>query len=472
MASLVSPATGPAPLLPEGARRGAGRQAWNAAATAVIWLTSLIVVALWVRGAGVQALFALDGETVTTLGRLTGLLSANLLLYQVLLMARVPVFERGFGRDGMTRMHRIVGFWSFWLLLAHIALITIGYAITASVNVVVQAWEFVWDYPGMMLATAGTILLILVVVTSMRRARRRLRYESWHLLHLYGYLGVGLAIPHMLWTGADFTSSPSATVYWWTLWAVVAACVLWFRVAVPLLRTARHGLRVVSVEQDGHEGIAVRMRGRGIHRLRARPGQFFVWRFLDGPGWSRGHPFSLAAAPTGDELVISARRVGDGTQRLSRLTAGTRVMIEGPYGAMTGERRQGTKLLMFGAGAGIAPLVALLQAEDYAPGDAVLVTRDSTDVHGLRRREISELVATRGLVHYALDGARAPHGTVWLPASHAGWAGPELIRHIAPDLDAYDVFLCGPPAWMRSLDEDLRSAGVPAERIHSEAFTI
>ena len=27
-------------------------------------------------------------------------------------------------------------------------------------------------------------------------------------MHLYAYLGVGLAIPHQLWTGADFTSSP------------------------------------------------------------------------------------------------------------------------------------------------------------------------------------------------------------------------------------------------------------------------
>ena len=42
-------------------------------------------------------------------------------------------------------------------------LITLGYAITAHTNVLVQAWDFVWDYPGMLLATAGTALLILVV---------------------------------------------------------------------------------------------------------------------------------------------------------------------------------------------------------------------------------------------------------------------------------------------------------------------
>ncbi len=472
MASSSFSAQGPAPLIPERVRAGGQRRAWNLAAVTVIWVTSLIIVALWVRGAGIQSLFSMGADSLTTLGRLTGLVSANLLLYQVLLMARIPLFERGFGRDGIARAHRRVGFWSFWMLMMHIVLITVGYAVTASVNVLVQAWMFVWDYPGMLLATTGTLLLVIVVVTSIRRARRHLRYESWHLLHLYGYLGAGLAIPHMLWTGADFTSSPTATVYWWSLWAVTMAAALWFRVALPVWRTARHQLRVVAVEQDGRDGVSVRMRGRRLLHLGARSGQFFVWRFLDGPGWSRGHPFSLAAAPSSEELVISVRRVGDGTDKLVGLRAGTKVLIEGPYGAMTGERRRGSKLLMISAGAGVAPLVALLQAEDYSPGDAILITRDHAEGRGLRRREIRDLVASRGLTHYALDGPRGAEGTPWLPASHAGWDGPTLLRRLAPDLEAYDVFLCGPVPWMRSVAHDLRAAGVALDRIHSEAFTI
>ena len=223
--TTYAPTSAPAVAGARDTRRRASAQAWNLAATAVIWLTSLYVVALWVSGGGLQAIAAGSAETLTTLGRITGLVSANLLLYQVLLMARVPLFERGFGRDGITRMHRLVGFWSFWLLIAHIVLITAGYSITAGLNPFVQLWEFIVDYPGMLLATASTVLLILVVVTAMQRARRRLRYESWHLLHLYGYLGVGLALPHQLWTGADFLSSPAATAYWWTLWAAVAASV-------------------------------------------------------------------------------------------------------------------------------------------------------------------------------------------------------------------------------------------------------
>lgn len=446
-------------------------QAWRVGAITVIWATSLFVVALWVSGGGVAAVLGLNGETVTTLGRLTGLVAANLLLYQVLLMARVPLFERGFGRDGITRMHRFVGFWSFWLMGAHIALLALGYAITAGINPVVQLWGFIWDYPGMLLAAAGTLLILLVVITSIRRARRRLRYESWHLLHLYAYLGVGLALPHQLWTGADFLSSPLATLYWWSIWALAAASVLVFRIGMPVLRSTRHSLRVASVEPDGARGVTVRVAGRDLSSLGARAGQFFVWRFLDGPGWTRGHPFSLSAAP-GREVTLTARVVGDGTRRLAALAPGTRVIVEGPYGEMTGERRTGTKLLMIGAGAGVAPLVSLLEAEEYAPRDAILLTRDSVAEDAVRQSAIADLVSRRGVRYLPFVGPRSSGPSSWIAASHSAWAGPDLLRHLVPDPEAYDVFICGTAAWMKDLTRDLESAGFPPHRLHSESFTI
>lgn len=454
-------------------RRGrSARQAWNLAATAVIWLTSLFVLALWVAGGGLQDLWGFDAAALNSLGRLTGLVASNLLLYQVILLARIPLFERGFGRDGLTRMHRLVGFWSFSLMLAHIALLVLGYAAAADVNVFAQLWEFVWDYPGMLLATAGTILIILVAITSMRRARAKLRYESWHLLHLYAYLGVGLALPHQLWTGADFLFSPVATAYWWGLWAISAAAIVVFRILVPLARSLRHRVRVADVRPDGVGGVAVTMTGRRLDRLGARAGQFFIWRFLDGPGGSRANPFSLAAAPDGRSLTISARIVGDGTARLARLTPGTPVMFEGPYGTMTGDARTGSKLLMIGAGAGVAPLVSLLQAEAYAPGEATLVTRDHSKEAALRTDAVGALVAHRGLRHIPLPGPRARTASSWLPASHAAWTGSDALRHLAPDLEEYDVFLCGPAPWMKTLEHDLRAAGVHRSRIHSESFTV
>ena len=170
----------------------------------------------------------------------------------------------------------------------------------------------------MLLAVAGTVCLVMVVVTSIRAARRRLRYESWHLLHLYAYLGVGLALPHQLWTGQEFLSSPAATVYWWTrlggrrrrgpgLAGRPSRC--W--------RSARHRLRVTSVVDEGDGVVSVYLTGRHLDRLRAEAGQFLNWRFLDRPGWTRAHPYSLSAAPDGRSLRITVKDLGDDSARWS-----------------------------------------------------------------------------------------------------------------------------------------------------------
>jgi DMSO/TMAO reductase YedYZ heme-binding membrane subunit len=214
-----------------------------------VWCSMLVVVALWVAGGGVQGL-AQAGASLTSLGRLTGLVASDLLLVQVLLMARIPLVERTFGQDELARRHRWVGFWSFSLVVVHIVAITVGYAAATPGGLWATIVDLVVNYPGMLLAVAGTVALVGVIVTSVRAARARLRYESWHLLHLYAYLGLGLALPHQLWTGKDFLTSPAATVYWWTLWAAAAASVLFWRVGQPLWRSLRHQLVVEQVRAE------------------------------------------------------------------------------------------------------------------------------------------------------------------------------------------------------------------------------
>ena len=59
-----------------------------------------------------------------------------------------------------------------------------------------------------------------------------------------------------------------------------------------------------------------------------------------------------------------------------------------------------------------------------------------------------------------------------LPAAHGDWRGADLIRHLAPDLEDYDVFVCGPLPWMSAVRADLATAGIRADRVHTETFTI
>jgi predicted ferric reductase len=435
------------------------------AATAVA-ASLAVVVALWAGGGGIPAL-ARWADGLTSAGRLTGLLAADLLLVQVLLMARIPVVERAVGQDRLARWHRLAGFTSFTLMLAHIGLITWGAAAGRLTAAPATFRELTVDEPGVLLAVAGTACLVLVVVTSVRAARRRLRYESWHLLHLYAYLGAGLALPHQLWAGQEFLSSPFATAYWWTLWATAAGAVLVWRVGLPVLRTLRHDLRVTSVVAEDGDVWSVYMTGRRLDRLPVAAGQFLIWRFLTGPGWSRAHPYSLSAAPDGRSLRITVKVLGDGSRLVRSLRPGTRVLVEGPYGRLTARPRTRAKLAFLGAGVGITPLRALAEGLPYAPGDAALLQR-STE-RPLFARELDVLAQERGLqVHWLPRHRRAPDS--WIGATDDPADDLTLLRRWIPDITDRDVYVCGPQAWTDAVRATLTAAGLPAARQHVETF--
>ena len=435
-------------------------------AVSALWLSLLLVTYWWVADAGVQALGGW-ATGLTSVGRVTGLVASVLLLAQVLLMARVPALEAAFGQDRLAHLHRLVGFTSFNLMLAHLMTITWGYAAGELRRTPATLWDLVVHYPGMLLATGGTVALVLVVVTSVGAARRRVRYESWHLMHLYAYLGVGLALPHQLWTGQEFLSSPARTFFWWTIWAVAAGAVLVWRVGLPVWRNLRHGLRVTSVVPEGDGVASVYVTGRRMHRLRVEAGQFLTWRFLAGPGWSRANPYSLSAAPDGRSLRITVQVVGDGSAASSALRPGTRVLVEGPYGRLSARTRTRRKVALIGAGVGITPLRALAEGLDYAPGEVVLLQRWTSDP--LFARELELLGNDRGLLVLGLPGPRRWPDS-WLGAHAGSVDDTTALRFWVPDIAERDVYVCGPERWTELVCTSLHEADVPPGLVHLETF--
>jgi predicted ferric reductase len=464
---------GPPAYTPAWRRPSAARRTpvwWGDAIGVFTWATVLVTVALWVGHRGVQDLFGISSG-LTSLGRFTGLLSADLLLVQVLFMARIPLVERTYGQDRLAHWHRWIGFASFNLLIVHLGLTTLGYSISEHRNPVKEFITLVVDYPGMLMAFAATAALVAVTVSSLAAARAAVRYESWHLIHLYGYLGVGLAIPHEVWTGTEFTASKVATVYWWTLYAAAAGSVLIWRVGVPLFRSARHGLRVERVVGEAPGVVSVYLAGRNLDRLRAGAGQFFTWRFLSGTGWTRGHPYSLSAAPQPDRLRITVKDLGDGSRALATLRPGTPVMIEGPYGRMHPGVRTRRKVTLMASGIGISPMRALLEELDHAPGELTLIYRAHAADDLPLKDEVDAIAARTGARIFYVLGPRAPGRDTWLPASAGHLRDSVALRQLVPDIAQHDVYLCGAAGWMAAARAAAIEAGVPAQNVHLEQFS-
>ena len=454
-------------------RRRTARVVLGAAVTGL-----LVVVALWLNGGGIQGFRELGGPA-TEIGRLSGLVASYLLLIQVLLMARIPWLEGIWGQDVLARQHRLVGFLSFDLMLVHIVAIVLGYAAAAQSGVLREIWLLVTVYPGMLLATAGTAALVAVVVTSIRAARRKMRYESWHLIHLYAYLGVTLALPHQLWTGGDFVASPAATVFWWGLWGTAAVALVFWRMVTPTMHSVRHHIRVLEVVPESRDVVSIVMSGKGLDTLGLQAGQFCQWRFLGRPGWTRAHPFTVSAVPTPDRLRITVRVAGDGTRALAALRPGGRVLVEGPYGIMNAARRDRRDVLLIAAGVGVTTMRGLAEAvlaepASMGPGGSsrpsvVLLHRIHSQSDALFAPEFAQLARTGDLQGFALLGRRSP-GSSWWGGRNRLDPAVELPQ-LVPDLGDREVYLCGPGPWMTQVQLTLQELGVPRTAIHAEEFT-
>jgi predicted ferric reductase len=427
----------------------------------VIWTGGAAALALWWKDT--PFVIGLDGW-LTNAGRLTGLLAGYLVVVLLALMARVPALERGVGTDRLAHWHAMIGRYTVSLAVAHTLLIIWGYAVTAHTNVVHQTGTLLTTYPDVLMATVAVGLLVAVGVTSARAARSRLRYETWHFIHLYTYLAIALAFSHQFSTGADFVTNRPARVLWSAMYIVVAALLFWFRVVRPVRQALVHRMRVVEVRRESPDTVSVWMTGHRLDELGAEPGQFFRWRFLAKDMWWAANPYSLSAPPRPDLLRITVKASGDHSRALAAVRPGTRVFAEGPFGAFTVARRHRRQVLLLAGGVGITPVRALFETLPGGPGEVTLVYRATTAGDVVFRDELERIAQQRGArVHYLLG--RRGHGRRVDPLD------PAALAQIVPGLRRHDVYICAPPGMTHQAVQALRQAGVPRRQIHHESFT-
>jgi ferredoxin-NADP reductase len=224
-------------------------------------------------------------------------------------------------------------------------------------------------------------------------------------------------------------------------------------------------MRVHSVYRESADTVTVVMSGRHLNELHAESGQFFRWRFLTRGLWWASSPYSLSAAPRDNFLRITVKALGDHSTKLVTLRPGTRVLAEGPYGALTATvrgRRGSRKVLLIAGGVGITPLRAIFETVQAGPRDVTLLYRASQEADVLFRQELERLAARRSATVRFLVGRRTDLG--WDPLSAAA-----LAANI-PDLPEHEVYLCGPPGMTAGVRAALLTAGVPRAQVRIESF--
>jgi predicted ferric reductase len=425
----------------------------------LFWFMLVASVELWWLDTPAHTVHG-TGPLLLESGRVTGMVAGFFLLMQILVMSRAGWLERWVGAHDLLIWHRELGGALVVLVLAHVVLITFGYAADEGISFFGESREIWNNYPAMISAYIATAILVVIGVMAIRAIRRRMRYEIWYYTHLASYLVLLLSYGHQFAAGQELSKGGFGHWYWVGLYLLVVACLAWGRILWPLVLNTRHRMRVAEVVTEVPDMVSIYIKGRRLEDLEARAGQYFRWRFMARGCWWQAHPFSLSAAPNRRWLRLTIKVVGDHTADLRHIRPGTRIVAEGPWGIFTAEHRRHPAALLIAGGSGIAPIRALLEE---LPTGSIVLYRASTLDEVVFREELEWLADERRATLWYVLGSRDD------PGPKRAFS-PRGMRELAPDLRRRDVYLCGPPGLIDASLAALQRLKVPKRQIHMDPF--
>ncbi|WP_159809741.1 ferredoxin reductase family protein [Cellulomonas citrea] len=439
---------------------GAEHRSRPSSVLTTIVLGCVAILAFWWFGTPTSA-GATPGTALVSAGELAGLLASFLVCAQVLLVARVPWFERAVGFDKLTSWHRSLGTTVVLLVVTHVLLMVVGGMFVDQATPWGEAMIMLRSYPEMLSALAGTAVFVVVGMSSARLMRRYLSHEWWFAVHLTIYLGIYLTFGHQVFGGRHLVGNPVAQTLWLTMYAGTGLAILWWRIGIPVLDNLRMGLRVETVVPEATGTVSVWLRGKGVDRLAARGGQFFLLRFMTAGHLATAHPYSVSIVPTDERLRFTIGALGDHSTAMRHIRPGTRVFVEGPFGRFTAGRSRSNRALLIAGGAGIGPVRALAEELVGAGRDVVVLHRG----HSADRLALSREFPEAETLHYIpLTGRRRELGYDPL--------GPTSLGRLVPDIARRDVFICGPEGMTETVVASARALRVPRTAIHHEELSL
>jgi predicted ferric reductase len=416
-----------------------------------------IILTVWFRHGGFGALFHGAAFASISVSQLTGVAASFAGLAGLALAGRPIAIEHRYGLDRVFIWHRILGETMAVLVGVHVVTSVFAWGLDLGFG------PAVIDLTGrdsyMALAFVGSLIIGAVTISSLRSIRRQMSYETWYFIHLLAYAGFAISFSHEIVWGELFANDEFARWLWVGLHVGVGVMLIrgrWGRLAMAAMRP----MHVAGSRELNDNTSELRLAGGGLHKMTGDAGQFVIVRPMVKGLWWQAHPFSLSAAPTTDGLEISVKSKGHATTAIRRLPRGTRVVVEGPFGACTPHAIDGRKVLFIVGGIGVAPVKAMLERLDRRHQPIVLyrVNRHDDLVYA---NELRTMARELGGELMTLVGPTATLA-VKDPLSS------KVLSEAIPDLTERVAILCGPERLLWAGRAGLRDAGVPVGNIHFE----
>ncbi|MDQ5957154.1 MAG: hypothetical protein QG614_129 [Patescibacteria group bacterium] len=386
-----------------------------------------------------------------------GYLGLILIYVQVVLGSR-HIFKV-FTKDTVlvNRIHKQIGIFGILFVLAHPLLEmmnrseSLTWLISPNLNIETET--------HITFGRFALTLFVLIWVTS-AVIREKIKWRPWKYLHLLSYPILFFTIIHLLEIGTFFGE------YAWlriVLFVLVAIFVL--SVAMRLLAWAGiTKLKYKIIEKD-IVGDIMLLKVSPINQsgiASSKSGQHF---FLQSNNYKMEHPFSVIRNETNDEgvntLSFGIRKVGKFWEEMGMKKIGDIINIDGPYGRFTEEAKNNEDKVVIAAGVGITPFIELI--EKYGPSISLInCNRNINEV--LERDSLKSKVNRYIDVLNEYEGAPSDDIKIGLISKDI------IIDTIGENYKSRKYFICGSPAFVLFLKQELYSIDISKQNVYYEDF--
>jgi len=434
-------------------------RSWWAGAAAV---SILVLIALLPLALAIPNLVESDDPLAVRIGVALALLAFGLMALQIVIGSRLRLVCDPIGLGQLLRLHRLIGILVLALLLTHPLLVTIGHGKPQLLNPFRAPW-------GVRIGQAALLLLILHSFWAVFRTRFSMDYGVWRRIHRVAYLIFALGFLHGFAEGDDLKRH-AMQVLWVLLLTGAGFLAFHAHFLRPrALRRNRH--RIVELVHETHDTTTLVLAPESGRRFPYLPGQFIFLTPLNPNLPLEEHPFTISSSPTRRGILcVTIKSVGDFTAHVRNWRSGEHILVDGPHGKFSYLLHPSAARLVFiAAGVGITPLMSmmrfLLDTKDSRP--IRLLYGNQTEADIIFRDELEQMQSEIGL--------RVVHV---LSRPSPGWRGErgrisrEFLSRFVEEERGAAYYVCGPPAMMKSVAEDLGVLQIPPARIYLEKFSL
>jgi len=419
-----------------------------------IFASLMITFLLWLLAK--DSFFEIVGQPIIAINQLTALLGTVFFVWSMVLATRLDFLEMLFGGlDKVYKKHRRVSEIGAVLILLHPLALAINpskinlkyfFPVHRNISINIAVYSF-WIF------TAAIILTLVV-------RQIKLPYHFWKQTHKFLNLAMLLALFHIVTVKSDtsFFVPLGVWMYMFTGFGVAGGIYMTF---FYNKFGPKYKYKIVKIKRykDIHDVYLRPMNHKLLHKV----AQYAYISFISEDISKEVHPYCITSLP-GDELLrFSIKELGDYTQNLSRLRAGDKAAIYGPYGHL-GERFNENKNSVFIAGGiGIAPFLSMFKKASLIKNNNLVNLFYCTKYkkETAFEPELIKIANSNKNLNYYNQCSREPGGC---------HLSAKQVKNSIPNTGGTNIYLCGPVKMIKQFEKDLINEGFLKENIILEDF--